>query len=519
MIRSSTPLRCRIALALALAGALSLVPGTIASADEPDELDAIGFDETGFDDTGAEADDVGFGTGDSAPHSEPEPENVTPSPWSYAGLLKHRAGLWTERFDGNPFATARQSLDLSLRYDTKFMLGAIVSRLRLVATGHGEYDFAYLYDRSSYARSTRDAYEYQLFPKDSFAAITLDRFDLGFGFQTFNWGQGEVLSLLDVINPRDYREPGITDPEDLRLAVLSTHASVQLDRHRLEVVAIHQSWFGLFAPPLGTFSPFRKLLLEHPVLGQVFEGRDLTYDHRPSQRVFDAQATQFVGRWSMSTPSLDMAWTAGSVLEPLGVPSLPEAAAFDAPTIAVPLAHPRYEFVGYSGVIPWGPLLLRWELKIDVQRPIPIRRLDSDVLELSGTRRDQAGAMFGLTYVAGAFNGSVEVTRAFLLGSPLDTNGERWTSLWPVEAPQLALRTAYRFLRDRASIQIIGLILGIRDWNSALLRAQLGYNLTEDLEAHLGAIVYLTSDDLGYFYGFDRHDRVFAGLRWSFASR
>lgn len=481
-----------------------------------DDADDVGFDDGSFSgfpagEEGDTADDVGFGENLDAKELED-----SKSPWSFTGRLKHRSGLWTQRFGDNPFAMARQSLVLSLRYDKEFVVGTHAGRFRVQAAGYGEYDFAYLYDRTSYARSTLDAYEYQVFPRETYASLSIGAFDASFGWNILNWGRGEVLSLLDVVNPRDYREPGITDPEDLRLAVLSSQVGLQLDRHRLEVVAVHQPWFGLFAPPLGTFSPLRKLVLDTPLLAAAFDGRDLRFEHRPGTRIIDGRSTQAIGRWSMSTPVLDMAWMIGSVLEPLGVPGLPEPAAFEGTLVPTPLYHPRYEFVGWSGVLPWRSLLFRWELKVDFQRPLALRRLDTDVLEFGGARRDQVGGMIGLTYVAERFDGGIEVTRTAVLGGPLDMEPQNWTTLWPIDAPQLAIRGTYRFLRDRASLQLIGLVIGVRDWNAALARAQLTYKLTDDLEGHIGAIFYLPSEAMGLLYGFDRHDRVFAGLRWEF---
>jgi hypothetical protein len=100
------------------------------------------------------------------------------------------------------------------------------------------------------------------------------------------------LSVLDLINPRDLREPLLSDPADLRMPVLMTRAGLTLDRARAELVVVHEPYFGLLAPPLGEFSPLRKLLLENPAFGPTIQGRTLRNEQLPPRSVRDLGATQ-----------------------------------------------------------------------------------------------------------------------------------------------------------------------------------------------------------------------------------
>jgi hypothetical protein len=90
--------------------------------------------------------------------------------------------------------------------------------------------------------------------------------------------------------------------------------------------------------------------------------------------------------------------------------------------------------------------------------------------------------------------------------------------LFPVEATQLALRVSHQFLRDRAVFTLIVLCIGLTDFNALAGRAELSYAVSDGLRLALGAVSYQPSQKFGPFYGFERNDRVYANLRWSFAA-
>ena len=178
------------------------------SADDAAGLGEGDDDEIGWDD---ESDDVGFAEiekgaeEDDSVSSKKETleEESASSPWSVGGFLRSDLGLWVERFETNGFAKARQSLDLSARYKIK--------NFRAIASVHGEYDFAYLYKRDTYDAATLDVYEYLIDVRDTYLVGTIEDFDITVGKQIVVWGQGDMMSLVDVVCPRDLREPGITD--------------------------------------------------------------------------------------------------------------------------------------------------------------------------------------------------------------------------------------------------------------------------------------------------------------------
>ena len=267
-----------------------------------------------------------------------------------------------------------------------------------VCTPRVQPRWTYLLNDDEIDRATYDVYAWNARPREIFVALDWSAFELRLGEQIVNLGQGEVLSALDVVNPRDLREPLSNEAEDMRLPVLMSRASVTFDRVRIEAIVVHEPYFGMLAPPLGEFNPMRKLILEDPTSGPALEDRTLRNAHVPPHKLIASHATQFHARLTWSGPSVDLALVASDLLDSVGVPILPPAAAFDSDTIDFPIAHPRYALFGYSGAYTLGPCLLRWELVYEHRRPVTLQRTDTDFTLWTRGRLSALRGMFGVTY-------------------------------------------------------------------------------------------------------------------------
>ena len=216
------------------------------------------------DDWGDESDDDAFA----------EAADITQTqavrPWSFGGFARTRVGFWVERMPEDPLSTARQSLDLSFRYRDK--------RFRVVAEIHGEYDLAYTLDADQYDDATMDTYEWRVLHGEQFGAVSLGRFELVLGRQIVAWGEGDVFSPLDVVNPRDLREPGLADLDDIRLAVLASKWTYFWTQARLEALVIHEAYFGERPSPMAEYSPLVQLFDTNPDAAALLGDIGLEYD-------------------------------------------------------------------------------------------------------------------------------------------------------------------------------------------------------------------------------------------------
>lgn len=463
-------------------------------------------------------DDVGFAPSPEAPSAESleQPDvSLAPSPWTFVVSLRSRGALRVEPSPYPRLANLRQLIEPRLEF-RQLYFDAL--ELHVVASLRAEADLAYVINSRAYDVATREQYTWRIMPGENYLALSAGALELSFGEQIVSLGQGEVLSVLDVINPRDLREPLVTDISELRLPVLISRAKLALERVRAELLIVHEPYFGLLPPPLGEFSPFRKLLLGNPTFARALAGRTLRNRAVPQRDLTDFGATQVVGRVTWSGPSVDLAVLAGSVLDSTGTPSLPAAEAFSASNIDLPTLHSRYTLLGHSGAYTFGAFVLRWEAAVELNRALALRRADR-ALQISAQRRHDVRAMLGLTYAPSeSSTAGLEVAQSYVFDHPARRPADQLTSLFPVEATQIALRINQRFFRDRANASVLVLLVGLAPLNACIGRIELGYQLLDSLEVSLGLITYQPTREFGYFYGFERDDRIFLNLRWDVSS-
>jgi len=479
-------------------------------------------DDLGWEDDVGWGDDAGWGGDDSAGFDDlPEVEEITvapppPSNLTVDGFFRSRNALWAERLRDNPLAQLRQSVDADLAYKKPFDLGDDRLVLRLQAGAHLEYDLAYQHERDTYDKPTLDEYEWRIIGRETFISLAYDALELTFGRQIVAWGQGFVLSPIDVVNPTDAREPYLVDLEDMRLAVLASRVGLYLGDHRLEGMVVHEADFGLKPPPLATFSPLRKLLLADPLIARVLQTKTLRYKEVPDRYV--KQAAQYLGRWTYTGHGFDLTFCAASVLDELGAARLPDPSEYMQDEIDLEMWHPRYTMLANSGAVPVSDLLLRWELAFDLDRPFATIDTSSEGFDTGMERFDQIFGMLGFTYTGISDTDVVlEYEQHYVLENPRRKSADYPIRiLYPVEQPQIALRFSHNALRERLNIDGLVLVFGIWDYTGWLGRLGFRYELQDAVRIGAGYMTYQPVDATSTIYGFDDHDWVYAIFRWDF---
>ena len=79
--------------------------------------------------------------------------------------------------------------------------------------------------------------------------------DVKLGKQIVYWGVANSLRVVDVLNPTDDREFGMTDLEDIRLPINMTKLDYYIGDLKLEAVAVHEIKFNKSAPFGSDFNP------------------------------------------------------------------------------------------------------------------------------------------------------------------------------------------------------------------------------------------------------------------------
>lgn len=463
-----------------------------------------GDDGDDFMSGGAEDAFDGLNTADASDFEESGPLTMT-------GFMRFDPAIWTRRLDDRPLAKARTSLDLSLELT--------LEHTRFVVSGHGEYDAAYLIDRDGYDDAQIEAYELRFLNGEQFLATSIGPFEITLGRQIVAWGEGDALSPLDVVNPRDNREPGLADLDDLRLAVLASRVGWFSGAHRVEVMGVHESYFGEFAPPLAEYSPFRALIANEQIpapIRDLIAEKDFRFRHTPQRWDRDAQA--WLARWIYKGEGIDFGLHVATVLDRQGVVRLPNLATELAnDQIDIELEHLRYTVAGVSGATTTGNWLIKWEVVGELSKAFNTGDPNAEFNplmppEIGVERGDLATGMLGVTWTGiSDLNLAFEGQQSVFIDGPADV-------LLPVTEPFLALRGNYLMLDQRLTLSAAATIIGWTARYGGLARAQATYELADGWKVGGGYIVYYTGDDdvFGPFTAFDEHDRLFAQLRWDF---
>jgi hypothetical protein len=449
------------------------------------------------DDDWGSGDDVGFG---EVPDVKPM-EGANRSA-SLTGFARSDWSTWVERLSDDPWAKGRQSLDLAFSWKGE--------TLRVEADGHGEYDLAYLHDADRFDDATLETYQWRALPGRALVGASLGAVELTVGRQIVAWGEGDALSPLDVVNPRDNREPGLADLDDLRLAVAATRVGLFLGMHRLELMVIHESYFGERAPPMGHFSPLPSFLNSNPAAAVLLGGKTLRYAHKQDR--FAADQQEFLGRWVYKGPGLDVGLYGASILDDQGTVSLPGIASLTSDDVDIPLDHQRYLVVGASGATTVDSFVIKAEVAGDLDRAYNTGDSQAAIPQLGEEKVNGVTGMVAITYQGVTdLVAAVEFQKSHVFDAPDDL-------LFPVDAPIGALRLTYTMLAER--LRLLGALSGF-GWtaeNGWLARAEGTYEWADGLKTTLGYVHYGPGDDdeLGPFSGLDEHDRVFARARYDF---
>lgn len=168
-------------------------------------------------------------------HSAPEPSLIFPvTAADYRGLSQ-----------------LKQSLQLEWE-------ATVFDRWKIFLSGSAYYDLVYgVHGRDGYIdrlleKQEKEAELRQVYIQGSLSS----NLDIKVGRQLIVWGKSDNLRVVDILNPLDNREPGMTDLEDLRLPVTMTRIDYYRGNWNLGVIAIHETRFNK-NPPFGSeFYPF-----------------------------------------------------------------------------------------------------------------------------------------------------------------------------------------------------------------------------------------------------------------------
>ena len=449
-----------------------------ASADEDDALSGFddGTDESGSaEDTDATEEEAswkqafsGFSgsTGFSASYSfaKEAPADATQADWS--GLTKLR-----------PY--------FSLTWDAK--LG---ENWKTRISGKAFYDLAYgMKDRETFSEEVLSELEKEAELREFYLeGSPFGSLDIKLGKQIVAWGVANSLRVVDVLNPTDSREFGMTDLEDVRLPIAMTKLDYYLGDFKLEAVAVHQIEFNK-SPPFGSdYNPSTQVITE---VIQESSTENTEY------------GLALIGTFSGWDASLHWAqyFDDSSHFKITKITVIPGVGAI--PTLEQ--RHSRLTMGGATLSIPSGNFLWKAEaaklqgMEFALVTDKTFSRTDALVgTEYSGWSDTSLTVEFGVQHI-----NDFDVT---LEASPDAQLEDR-------------IATSVSFMQDYINqtlhLSMFGMMIGKSGQDGGLNRMSLEYDVMDAFSVTGGVMLYQTGDN-AYFQSLNENDRLFFEARYSF---
>ena len=369
----------------------------------------------------------------------------------------------------------RLYLQLDYQYD-------LTPSIRFFVDGKAFRDLAYQFlDREEYSEEYLKAYEQETELRETFLATSLGpNIDVKFGRQIKVWGKADLLSVVDVLNPTDNREPGLIDIDDSRLPVTMTQIDYYTGAWNLNLVLIHEIRFGK-SPEFG--SEF------------YFADAESSPEEIPTETEYGAALNGHFTGWDLSFYAAsvykDQGRADGSFQPSLGV--FPDR-----------VIHDRLQLLGTAFSTVTGSWIVRGEIA-DVQG------LRFTNFSKTFSRQDH---VFGVEY-SGISDGALSFELAWEWIREFETTLEEA----PNEQEQSTVTTAIRFQQDflnqTLSFNVIAFQFGEFGSSGSSQRIGLDYDWADGLNVGGGILLY-HEGDTSYSKRIANNDRLFAGLKYSF---
>jgi hypothetical protein len=410
-------------------------------------------------------------------------EEEEPSSWSLDGEV-----TFTTTYNFSPDASApwcgfsmvRPGLELELK--KKFSpTWQAQGRIR------GFYDLVYvLRGREDYTHTVLDDYEKEFEILDTFVQGRLTQeLDIKIGRQIVVWGPLFNLRVTDVLNPLDFRLPGLTDLDDLRLPVTML---------KLDYFFGNWDLGGMWIPEI-RFS-------KRPVFGSDFYPSPVPL---PPEEMPDNGFEFDDAEWAVALVGNFSGWDLGFHWAYVYDDQPHTVVVSPGPPMQRVLKHARTHMLGTEGNVALGNWLLKGELAL------------FEGLEYSNTP--------GVDYYRLDVGGGVEYTGFHETLISLEAVNRHIFDYDPLlELPgdevredefQWAFRFVRDFLNDTLTLFVVASTFGIKADDGAFERLAAEYDITDAVSVKAGVVFY-QSGDKGRFKDVSQNDRLFLDLRYSF---
>ncbi len=376
--------------------------------------------------------------------------------------------------DFRGFSRLRFKIQPELRYQIDPVWDAVLGASAF-------YDLAYrLNNRNTYSDQVLDSNETELEIREAFIRGPISsNLDLTLGRQIVAWGSADSIRTVDVLNPLDFREPGMVDIEDLRLPVFMLKFDYYIANWSLTGVAIPEIKMN-----------------KNPAYGSDFYFGDAS-SPEPKEEIppsFDSNEYGLALQGRFQGWDLSFYWA--NVFDEQAYAEITENGFI--------LKHKRIDLWGASGNIALGNWIIKSE--IAYLDGLKFTRLDKNVV--------RSDIMIGVEY-SGFSNTilSIEAANKHIINYVSDLKTPPNNS--KKDEGQIFFRYSRTFLRERLELVGQASILGFSIDDGAFYRGTLRYELKQAMSIQVGGIVYQSGDSRISQIAAP-NDRVFIDWRYSF---
>ncbi len=345
------------------------------------------------------------------------------------------------------------------------------------------YDYAYFINgEKNYRQEVIDTYQSEIEFREAYIQGTITNYlDIKVGRQIVVWGKSDSIRVVDVLNPLDFREPGMMDIEDLRLPVGMIKTDFYYANWNLSAIVIPEIRFNK-TPPLG--SDF--------YLGQG----DPIAENIPNSIVNPEFAVSLNSTFS----GWDLSFHAAQVYDDIPYVKMNNST-------PATLNHSRINLAGGATNFVLGNWLFKSETAI----------IDGLAFSNSNNLLRRLDVMFGFDYTGiQDIVYSVEAVNRRLLNYNIAL--EELPDLTLRDEEQIALRYTGNFFREKLQLVALLSIFGTSIDDGAFYRGSAEYEIFDAFSIMVGGIVYQAQKNNANSIPskIAKNDRVFFDLRYSF---
>ena len=401
----------------------------------------------------------------------------------FDGYLENSTAVHAD--DPDEFVKIKNTFELKYSKNFTDMLGITINT-------HAVYDAAYDVEDDLHV-TDEDDYRAYLDLREAFVDLTFEKFDLRLGKQQVVWGKTDGFRVLDTVNPLDYREFILADLLDRRIplwmAKFEYYFSID---YSLQLLAIPEMQFLELAKS-GSEYEMNVFNIPSGVQAVVHDTEEPAENFKNTE--YGVKFTGFHAGWDFTLNYL-YSWDDEPTVK----------GSYDASTNTLTLSpeHERLHIIGASCANVFWDTVVRGEVAAKIGKYVNVEDLTDSDLVTKKTLLSYAVAFERDLY-------DISWLLQFLQETILDydnviSDDETDT--------KITLQGTKDFRNDTLEVKI-STIYGVNE-TEFLIRPSVEYDITDSTKITVGADIFEGGDDDTLFGQFDKKDRVYAEVRYSF---